>query len=199
MKPAAFIAVAYALSLGVSCAPDPVLHGIVDDQGNETKGIPQNQYHRAGQRCGACHTEGGTASDSPFVISGTVFAQPNREVGVGGALVELTDSSATESKIIVTTNCVGNFFVKPGNQIDQGQWNPQFPIAVRISKNGLSRSMRGLVNREISCAGCHSIDMPPKDPLSETGHVYLFNSDEQGALKDGDSACDAPPIRPGSE
>jgi mono/diheme cytochrome c family protein len=177
-----------AAILSASCT-DPVLDTIVDDQGNETENIDQGELHRAGQRCTACHQEGGEASSSPFTLAGTVFAQPNRQVGVSGAEVRLTDSDGT--KHTAKTNCVGNFFIKAS------EWEPKFPILVEIAKGGVRRSMRSPIGRDTSCAGCHTLAIPPADPFSQVGHIYLFATDEPGS-PEGAADCKVDPLRPGS-
>jgi hypothetical protein len=177
------------LFMGVSCT-DPVLDDLVAAQGNETEGIEKGPFHRAGQRCVVCHQDGGEASDSPFTLAGTIFAQPNRQVGVGGAEIRLTDADGT--KYIAKTNCVGNFFIKPS------EWEPKFPVLVSVYKAGVQRAMQAPIGREADCAGCHSLDLPPKDPFTKMPHIYLFGTDEPSA-KDGDPACPVDPVRPGTQ
>jgi hypothetical protein len=174
--------------LGASCS-DPVLDDAVDAQGNETEGIEKGEFHRAGQRCVACHQEGGEASDSPFTLAGTVFAQPAKQIGVDNVEIRLTDSD--NSKHTVQTNCVGNFFVRPS------EWQPKFPILVEIFKNNVRRRMTSPIGREADCAGCHVLEIPPKDPFSQIPHIYLFGSDEPGT-PEGDPGCAVDPKRPGS-
>ncbi|MBX3222138.1 MAG: hypothetical protein KF795_16595 [Labilithrix sp.] len=185
-----FVVVASVAAAVVSAScTDPVLDETVDDQGNETKGIPQGPLHRAGQRCTACHQQNGVASEHPFVLAGTIFAQPKRQVGVEGAEVRLTDADGT--KHITKTNCVGNFFVTAS------EWEPKFPILVEVAKGGVRRSMRSPIGRETDCAGCHVLSVPPADPLSQVGHIYLFATDEIGS-PEGAADCPVDPLRPGS-
>ncbi len=172
----------------LSCA-DPVLSDAVAVQGAETSGVEKGEFHRAGQPCVTCHQEGGPASDSPFTVAGTIFAQPMRQVGVEGAEVRMTDADGT--KHTAKTNCVGNFFVKSAD------WQPKFPILVEVGKNNVRRSMRSAIGREASCAGCHSTDLVPTDPLSQLGHVYLFATDEPGS-PEGAADCKVDPKRPGT-
>lgn len=167
---------------------DPVLDGTVEDQGNETSGIPQGELHRAGQRCTACHQEGGEASDSPFTLAGTVFAQPNRQIGVGAAEIRLTDADGT--KFTAKTNCVGNFFIK------SSEWQPRFPILVDIAKGPVRRSMRSPIGRATDCAECHTLSFPVPDPLTQVPHIYLFSGDEPGS-PEGAPDCPVDPRRPG--
>ena len=172
----------------LSCA-DPVLSDAVSAQGNETSGIEKGPFHRAGQPCVTCHQEGGPASKFPYTVAGTVFAQPLRQVGVEKVEVRMTDSDGT--KFTAKTNCVGNFMVTAG------EWQPKFPILVEIAKNNVRRSMRSAIGREGSCAGCHTTDIMPADPLSTVGHIYLFASDEPGS-PEGAADCKVDPKRPGS-
>jgi hypothetical protein len=183
------IVTASAAVLGLSCS-DPVLDDTVDAQGNETEGVEKGEFHRVGQRCVACHQENGEASDSAFTLAGTVFAQPNRQVGVGDVEIRLTDSDG--SKHTARTNCVGNFFVKAAD------WSPKFPILVDIFKNNVRRSMRSPIGRAADCAECHQLANPPVDPFSQMGHIYLFTSDEPGK-PNGDDICPKDPIRPGTQ
>jgi cytochrome c553 len=181
---------ALLVSLGVfsSCA-DPVLTDAVNAQGKETSGISQGEFHRAGQPCVTCHQEGGPASNSPFTVAGTVFAQPLRQIGVEGAEIRMTDSNAT--KYIAKTNCVGNFFVKAAD------WDPKFPILVEIAKGNVRRSMQSTIGRNASCAGCHSPTLDIGDPFSQVGHVYLFATDE-AASPLGAADCPVDPKRAGT-
>jgi hypothetical protein len=172
-----------------SCT-DPVLDDTVELQGKETANVEKNEFHRPGQRCTACHQENGEAANSPFTLAGTIFAQPQRQVGVDSVEIRLTDADGT--KFTSKTNCVGNFFVKAAD------WVPKFPILVDISKNGVRQSMRSPIGREADCAGCHTLTLPPADPFSQVPHVYLYSSDEPGA-PDGDARCPVDPIRPGSQ
>lgn len=178
-RTASRIAIAIVLSagvLGLSCTPDPVQHDAVKALGKETAGGP-NEFHRAGQPCGTCHQDGGNAS-SDFSIAGTIFAGPDNLIGVEGARVDLVDANGTSPPISrpVLTNCVGNFFVL------RTDWDPAFPIAVRISKGSVTRTMRSQISRASSCAECHKAELPPVDPFGTVPHVYLF-SDQDPAGK----------------
>jgi hypothetical protein len=172
----------------LSCS-DPIINGGADALGKETQGVPKGEYHRAGQPCVVCHTDQGVASDKPFSVAGTVFAQPGRLVGVDNVEVDLTDSGGT--KATAHTNCVGNFFITPD------VWNPQFPILVKITKDNIVRQMQGPIGRDGSCAHCHADALTPDDPFSQVGHLYLFGGDEPGS-PDGNPQCAVNPIAPGS-
>jgi hypothetical protein len=168
----------------MSCA-DPQLDGGAAALGKETSGISKGEFHRAGQPCVVCHTDQGAASSHVFTVAGTIFAQPARMVGVDRAEVRMTDSEGT--KFVTHTNCVGNFFVKPG------EWQPHFPILVSVAKNNIVRQMQGAIGRDGSCSHCHANSVPPQDPFSQTGHVYLFGADESGS-PNGSVTCPANPI-----
>lgn len=180
---------AAALLLVLFSCTDPVLDDRIEAQGNETEGIDPGPFHRVGQRCTSCHQENGEAGDSPFTLAGTIFAQPSRQVGVDAVEVRLTDSDG--SKYIAKTNCVGNFFVRPE------EWQPKFPILVELSKGGTRRSMLSAIGREADCGGCHSVELPLKDPFTQMPHIYLYGTDEPG-FKDGNPQCPVDPVRPGS-
>jgi cytochrome c553 len=188
MTSRSIIALAITGASFLSCA-DPVLSDAIAAQGNETSGVDKGEFHRAGQPCVTCHQEGSPASDSPFTVAGTVFAQPKRQIGVESAEVRMTDADGT--KFTAKTNCVGNFFVKPA------EWQPRFPILVEVAKNNVRRSMRSAIGREASCAGCHSTDLEPADPFSQVGHIYLFATDEPGS-PEGVADCKVDPKRPGT-
>jgi hypothetical protein len=189
MTPRALIAV-FMMSFAsfASCA-DPVLSDAVDAQGNETSGIDKGEFHRAGQPCVTCHQAGGPASDFPYTVAGTVFAQPLRQVGVELAEIRMTDADGT--KHTAKTNCVGNFFVTAK------EWQPKFPILVEVGKGNVRRSMRSAIGRDGSCAGCHAQELEPGDPLAQVGHIYLYATDEPGS-PEGAADCKVDPKRVGS-
>jgi hypothetical protein len=165
---AAFVA-PLALATATACS-DPVHDGAIAAQGKETTGVPIGEYHRAGQPCVVCHEEHGTASNAVFTVAGTVFAGPDKLVGVDGANIEMTDSGQTSWT--AHTNCVGNFSVKPE------QWNPKFPILVRVSKGANRRSMKTPIGREPSCSNCHPNVLTDLTQFGSVPHVYLFSSDD---------------------
>jgi hypothetical protein len=157
----------------LSCS-DPVTSGAINALPGEDPNIPIGEFHRAGQPCVVCHDPSGPASSSPFALAGTVFAQPQNTVGVDQATVAFTDSSG--SSFTVQTNCVGNFFVwRPGFGAGAPTWNPEFPIFVRIFKNGLASTMQGQIGRERSCANCHyDADPTSLQIYSSAGHLHLY-------------------------
>ena len=167
MTSRSIIALAIPFASFLSCA-DPVLSDKVDTLGNETSGVDKGQFHRAGQPCVTCHQEGGPASDSPFTVAGTVFAQPMRQIGVEGAEIRMTDADGT--KHTAKTNCVGNFFVKAD------EWQPKFPILVEVAKGNNRRSMRSAIGREASCATCHILGL--RD-FGSPGQIRLYDTESE--------------------
>ena len=167
--------VLFAVLALISCS-DPVRDGQLSALPGENPNIPVGEFHRAGQPCVLCHSPGGPASDTSFSVAGTVFAQPQNAVGVEGATVAFTDTSG--STFEVKTNCVGNFFVpRPGSNAPGPTWDPQFPIFVRVFKNGLARTMQGQIGRERSCANCHNDPQPGTEQVySSAGHLYLYSA-----------------------
>ncbi len=170
------------LALLAACS-DPVPDGAISALGDENPTIPVGEYHRAGQPCVLCHDSSGPASDKPFAVAGTVFAQPNNAEGVDQATVAMTDTMG--SVFTVKTNCVGNFFVP------RGAWDPAFPIFVRVFKDGTTRTMQGQVGRERSCANCHKDALTQSDQLTSKGHVYLY---EDGDAVPPNTDCPVNPV-----
>jgi hypothetical protein len=124
-----------------ACAMDPVHSSAVNALGGEIGGVPQGEYHRAGQPCVTCHSSAGP-SKKTFTIAGTVYYGPTKAIGVDQVQVIMVDS--LNSAFTTYTNCVGNFFVTPE------QWQPSFPVIVEISKNGTTRQMSSHIGREPS-------------------------------------------------
>ena len=168
------VSLSLALALGVagaSCATDPVHQAEVDALGGEVQGVPQGEYHRAGQPCTVCHGPDGPAT-TQFTMAGTIFHGPVKStapftaIGVDNAQVSLVDS--LNSTYTTFTDCVGNFYVTAA------QWNPAFPVLVEVSSNGVTQTMQSHIGRETSCASCHA-DPPYYD---SPGHIYLAQTDD---------------------
>jgi hypothetical protein len=190
MRAAAIFAALLLGSLG-ACETDPVHSAAVDALPPEAAGVPQGPYHRAGQPCLTCHGDEGPASQ-PFAVAGTVFFGPGTSsplVGVGSALVLLEDDS--QATFMTTTNCVGNFYIKPG------EWpgHPQYPVIVRVvgqpQQTHIDVSMQSRIGRNGSCASCHQIPTP--DDLWRTpGVIHLAPQDDPTFA--GDPSCSVKPI-----
>jgi len=120
-------------------------------------------------------------------VAGTIFAGPNSLVGVDGARIDLVDANKTSPPLAtpIITNCVGNFFVR------RSDWDPAFPLSVRVTKGGTSRTMSSQISRTSSCADCHKAQVPLVDPFSSLGPIYLFGPDGDPAGKAKE--CDRDP------
>jgi hypothetical protein len=159
----ASIIIAALTALLGSCG-DPVHDGQVAALGGEAPGVPQGEFHRAGQPCGVCHGPDGPASLA-FTLAGTVFAQQfPQAVGVDVAQVLFVDDN--QAHFNVNTNCVGNFFITAND------WNPAFPVKAGVSVGGPPLLMQSHISREVSCANCH------RDPpgLDSPGHIYTLST-----------------------
>ena len=157
-------------SLAPSCS-DPVHDAQVASLGPEYPGIPQGQYHRAGQPCTVCHGPEGPAS-TQFSMAGTIFYAPYSATNIGygyeSAYISMIDANGQISPPI-TTNCVGNWWTTAGT------FNPAFPVLVTVYPTPGSTAgipMVTQISRATSCAECHS-DPPAYDAV---GHVYVGGS-----------------------
>jgi hypothetical protein len=146
-------------ALSPACA-DPVHDMAVAALGPEDPNVPPGPLHRPGQPCVLCHDGTGPAR---FVLSvgGTVYEQQAADTPVMGATVVLFDSK--NRQFAAETNCVGNFFVQPG------EYAPDYPMYPQVHYQGLVASMRTHVGRDGSCATCHTGHPSP----SSVDHVYL--------------------------
>ncbi|HEY3818852.1 MAG TPA: hypothetical protein VGL81_16890 [Polyangiaceae bacterium] len=184
-----------AVAVAAACDSDPVHTAAVNVLGPEVAGIPKGEYHRAGQPCVTCHGGEGPAS-TQFTMAGTVFYGPANSaapVGVGNATVVLEDDS--QSQFQVVTNCVGNFFIKPGD------WpgHPQFPVLVTIQGapegTTLAPSMQSHIGRDGSCGDCHQY--PTQLNYFQTpGLVHLSPTDDPN-FQGTDPNCPVDPVPPG--
>ncbi len=178
-----------------ACNADPVHTDAVNALPAEAPGAPAGPYHRAGQPCLTCHGGEGPAS-TEFAMAGTVFYGPGTTsslLGVGNAQVLLEDD--THSQFTVTTNCVGNFYLKPSDWAG----HPQFPVIVRavaqIGQSTFDSPMQSHIGRQGSCAGCHAI--PTAANLSQTpGVVHLAPQDDPTFM--GDTTCQVKPALAGN-
>lgn len=154
-----------SLLLLLSACSGPVEEALIESLGPELEGVPPSEFHRPGQPCLACH--GREVGDGPVMtVGGTVFATPTDRVPVKNVLVRITD--ATGDTRNATTNCVGNFF------IEASDWQPVFPLSVNLACPGVPapKSMGTLIQREGSCAGCHT----GQASLDSPGWVYCASS-----------------------
>jgi hypothetical protein len=145
----------------VSGCGDPVHDSSVEALGGEAPGVPKGPLHRPGQPCVLCHSGQGNAPT--FLLAGTVYVAAGSLTPIDGVQVSLIDS--LNHQFVATTNCAGNFFVRPQD------FSSDAPIWVTMRRDAVFRAMNTAIYRDGSCAGCHS------DPASRsaTGHVYLID------------------------
>lgn len=179
-----YASMAVLISAG-ACAPDPVHERAVERLGEESAAGP-SEFHRAGQPCATCHNAKNGPAQSDFSVAGTVFERRSSLVGLDGAGVVLVDSAGT-SPVPVGTNCVGNFWVP------RSLWNPVLPIvSVRVTKNGVTREMKGPIGGAASCADCHQTRTSPEDRLTKMGAIFVF--DEGNPAPAPAPACPVDPV-----
>jgi hypothetical protein len=195
----ALLVLPMAAAVVAACDADPVHTAAVNALGPEVSGIPKGEYHRAGQPCVTCHGGEGPAS-TVFTIAGTVFYGPANNpntppIGVGNASVLLEDDSTSEPPIPVTTNCVGNFYLKPSD------WpgHPEFPVLVTVQgqpeNTNLEVSMQSHIGRDGSCSDCHQY--PTNLNYFQTpGLVHLSPTDDPN-FQGTDPNCPVNPVPPG--
>jgi hypothetical protein len=134
-----------ALLLGTSCL-DPVHQDAVDELGPEAKGEEPGPTHRRGQPCLTCH--GGKGPGSPeFSVAGTVYAVRGGSDVAPGVTVVITDLDGRSKSVV--TNRAGNFF------IEKEQWDPVFPLHVRLEGGDKPKEMISRIGGNGSCASCH--------------------------------------------
>jgi hypothetical protein len=151
----------FSLCLLSACASDPLRERKLAELGDETPGIPVGPLHRAGQPCGVCHGPEGPA-DSDFALSGTLYETPRAlSPLVENATIRFIDWTGRQYR--TTSNVAGNFFVR------REDYDPIWPLWVKIERSDKMVEMRSAVFRETSCGTCHA---DPASP-STVGHIYL--------------------------
>jgi hypothetical protein len=138
---------------------DPVLREREKSLGPDTGAYPEGPYHRAGDPCTWCHTEGGSAD--PLDLAGTVYARKRSKEPLEGVVVRLFDRAGRQATL--RSNLAGNFF------FEQEELPLSFPLWVQLEYEGEVTAMQTPIRRERSCAACH------RDPASPSsvGHVFL--------------------------
>ena len=147
-----------ALTLFSACV-DPVREAAIEKLGPEI-GAP-GPLHRPGQPCILCHSDDGDAK--PFTVAGTSYLDLYSNTPVDDVLVTTIDANG--KSFTATTNCAGNFFVRPE------EFTPTYPIWLEMQGGMTYRSMESASYREGSCAGCHFNPIGPSSP----GPVYLLD------------------------
>ncbi len=161
MRRVTMLVAALACSLGAVACGNPVQDNLINSLGPEKDGVHRGPLHRPGQPCLACHSAAGHR-EPYFSVAGTVYQKqdpgspPARDV-----IVELID--AKQHHVTVASNCAGNFYVQ------QADFRPVYPVHVTMHYAGVDNKMITVVNRDGSCATCHT------DPQSwkSAGHIYM--------------------------
>jgi hypothetical protein len=151
--------VVLALFVVSSGCGDPLRQDAILKLGGELPGVPPGPLHRAGQPCLVCH-DGSTST--PFSVAGTISLRMDGAEPAASALVHLADGLGKTYR--VATNCAGNFFVRPGD------YEPAWPLWVRVEREGWTQEMESPVNGDGSCANCHA---PTPGPGS-AGPIYVI-------------------------
>jgi hypothetical protein len=167
------IAVA-AVVLG-GCLGTSPLDEAADALGPEPGGEPGPE-HRPGQPCLACHSEDSDRGEEIFALAGTVYETTTSPTGLEGAEVSVSDSGG--HGFVVRTNRAGNFYVREGEEEDgEGRgrggielpYRLVFPLFVMVRGVGESQVMATPVEREGSCAYCHT-----REPGARSnGQIYV--------------------------
>ncbi len=183
---ATFLAV---LSASAACVADPVLEDQIAELGPEDPEIPIGPHHRPNQPCLVCHSEKGAAAGAAstiYSVAGTIYRDVSgRTDGMGDppaivwpVRVTLTDSKRVKSdwrKVVLETNCAGNFYVKP--QV----FDPVYPMWVDVAygDEGAGETMISPIHREGSCGFCHG------DPggARSNGHVFVLPEGEFASMQ----------------
>ena len=140
-----------AAALASSSCVDPVHTDAVAALGAEQNGERPGPVHRAGQPCLTCHGGRGPASFE-LSVAGTIYATRTGTAALAG--VQVTVQDATGSKRVLQTNQVGNFYVsKP-------EWDPVYPLFVRLDFGGKKKVMQTRIGGEGACAFCHNGPRP---------------------------------------
>jgi hypothetical protein len=145
---------------------DPARDKVVDSLGPEADGVPKGPLHRAGQPCLACH-DGSRGDVVEFSLAGTIYAYDSTSSPTSPALpstiVQIIDANGSEND--VASNCAGNFFIQ------RKDWDPAFPVWVRVYNGDSSAQMTSAVYRDGSCGSCHTDAIGPSSP----GRVYVLS------------------------
>jgi hypothetical protein len=151
------LALIAATALAAGCRHDPVEQEIIDGLGPDTE--PNDEMHRKGQPCLACHDTHGGAR--PFAVAGTVFKMDpscDKIIPAPGVLVTIVDSSPKQRPPL-STNGAGNFYV----DVNDVEWNDlEYPLSPMLSfpidpTGTQTLQMQSLVGRDRSCATCHQL------------------------------------------
>jgi cytochrome c553 len=141
------------LLAALTCAScvDPVHSDAIAALGEEKSGERPGPFHRAGQPCLTCHTDRGPGAPE-FSVAGTIYATRTGTDGLAGVQVTLLDANNVSH--VAQTNRVGNFYVP------KSEWDPTFPVFVRLDLGDKKKIMQTRIGAQGSCAFCHNGPRP---------------------------------------
>jgi hypothetical protein len=151
------VGVAGAVTASFACV-DTEHQDQVQALGSEHPGVPPGPSHRPGQPCLTCHGGSGPAS-LQFSAGGTVYQYQNDTSHPAvGALVQIQDIDG--KTWTVKANDAGNFFVTLQD------FQPHYPTQMTVTApdGSVTQRMTSIVNRDGSCADCHTLTEGPTSP-----------------------------------
>lgn len=134
-----------------------------------------NQNMLPGRVCSSCHKAGGQALNSPWTVSGTIYAAKNSPCntgGLGGYVVEILDEAGeVQPNGTLRTNGVGNFWsaFRYTSPLKVRIYNMNTPDKKTEMLTPIGRGSTG--NLKVSCNECHQIPGAEGAP----GRVYDNN------------------------
>ncbi len=139
--------------------------------------IQTNQNMLPGRNCGFCHHSGGQATNSPWTVSGTVFASkdsPCNPGGLAGVVVEVQDDKGVpQDNGTLITNSTGNFWSAARYTtpllIRVYQPDPANANNPPLKELKMLTPVGGMGGPRVNCADCHSFPGLQGAP----GRVYL--------------------------
>lgn len=128
-----------------------------------------NQFMLPGRVCEGCHRAGGQAANSPFTLSGTVFASKSSGCNNGGLdgkamnlFVEVQDEKGvTQPNGVIPVNAKGNFYTafsfKPPLKIVMYQKDPATGMKMKetVMNTLVGYGVAGSGGSAVGCATCH--------------------------------------------
>lgn len=110
----------------------------------------EDESHRPGEDCGACHYDGGPGEDE-FAFGGTIYDDLNGSNVVPGAIITIEDN-AGHTYTLTSSQLYGNIWL----EVDDDDPTPQPPYTASLSYNGETFDMISTFsNGSCNTSGCH--------------------------------------------
>ncbi len=179
----------------LSGCTDPYVGTQIEALGPEVEGFEESEFHRPGQPCLVCHSEG-AGIDPLLSFAGTLFFRPGGDSApfvVPDYTVEILDSKGL--KFRAKSNRCGNFFIARKDFV------PAFPVRASLlasapgDANKLITNvvMTSRIGRDGSCARCHVTPANASSP----GEIFVLRvGDGDPPQAPAPGACPPPYIRP---